>query len=267
MTTEAPPVLSLRSRSTAVTYSFRAADRMGGWACCTVNDATGELAITSDWGNWAHRWNISHLGTIGGRNTTLTEFLGGGSIDYIADKLMSRDQRDRFDADATVAAFRELLREKRRDTKRYGGHWMWKYTSEPYLDKDTARRLWDAIRDLAYDVESSPGAVDLFIERYTRRGMEDAKLVCDEPWNLIRTKPSGEYLALTKTVLPALVAACAAEAGAAPSAARDRVVAVLEETQYMLVGVGGRALTLEELLDRIVGAARTSPTATSSPTT
>ena len=205
--------LVMVSTSTATTFNFRG--EHCAWACCTVNDATGELAITSDWGNYAHRWNIDHLGkNHDDRLTTLTEFISGGSIEYLADKLMSREQRDRFDADATVAEFRKLLRDKRREAKRlYAGlprtTW-WSVTREGVLDKDAARRLWDAVESLAVDCENTHNGGDWFVERYfSARDMEGASaLVCDEPWNLIRTKPSGEYLALTKLTLPALVEAC-----------------------------------------------------------
>jgi len=54
--------------STATAYSFRFAN--GGWAIFTVNDSTGELSIQSDWGEWAHRWHIGHLGS-----PTLTKFI------------------------------------------------------------------------------------------------------------------------------------------------------------------------------------------------
>jgi len=201
--------LVLKSVSTATTYNFRDQDGWG-WACCTVNDKTGELAITSDWGNYAHRWNIDHLGNNG--RTTLTSFIGGGQIDYLADKLTSREQRERFDADATVAEFRELLRERRREVKHYGFRDRRPGVPDPTLDKETSRRLWDAIQEIANDAEGSPVAGDRFVDRYfgdDRMGGA-AEYVTDEPWNLIRTKPSGEYLALTKLILPALVDACRA---------------------------------------------------------
>jgi hypothetical protein len=206
--------LILISTSTATTYNFRAAESgRFGWACCTVNDSTGELAITSDWGNYAHRWNVNHLGTDDhGVKTTLTSFLAGGSIEYIADKLTSREQRDRFDAEATVKEFRDLLRARRRESKSlYAGlsRPSWSGPRDGELDKVTARRLWDAIESVAIDAKNTRNGGDWFVDRYfSSRDMEGAALVCNEPWDLIRTKPSGEYLALIKIVLPALVEAC-----------------------------------------------------------
>jgi hypothetical protein len=78
------------------------------------------------------------------------------------------------------------------------------------MNKDTARRLWDAIESLAVDCENTRNGGDWFVERYfSSRDMEGAgRFICNEPWDLIRTKPSGEYVALTKIVLPALVTAC-----------------------------------------------------------
>jgi len=207
--------LVLISTSMATTYNFRAATSgLIGWACCTVNDTTGELTITSDWGNYGHRWNTDHLGSCaGGDRRTLTDFISVGSIDYLADKLMSREQIDRFDAEATMKEFRDMLRDKRRESKRwYAGlpRQAWEGPRDDEIDKDTARRLWDAIESLCIDVENTRNGGDWFVDGYfSRRDMADAgRLICDEPWNLIRTKPSGEYLAITTIVLPALVAAC-----------------------------------------------------------
>jgi len=65
------PKLEVRSVKVTgpVAYSFTF-NEFSGWAIFTVNDATGEFIITSDWGNYSHRWNTSALGV-----PTLTEFL------------------------------------------------------------------------------------------------------------------------------------------------------------------------------------------------
>jgi len=211
------PKLDLTSTSTATTYRFKA-DVRCGWACCTVNDATSELSITSDWGNWAHRWNIQHLGS-----PSLTAFLSEGSFDYLADKLTTREEREIFDADATLEACREQLREARREWKNGGettwslrnmrlrneGRW-WEVDDDA-LDKEAANRLWDEdLPRLCRDAESrSHGAGDAFVEGFFR--LSGGKRVTEEPWNLIRHRPSGAYHILKDAILPALAAACAAE--------------------------------------------------------
>jgi hypothetical protein len=134
------PTMKLISRSTAITYRF-AADEHGGWACCTVNDATGELSITSDWGNWAYRWNIAHLG--GDRDKgegTLTWFLSDRtSFDYLAGKLTTSEEQRCFDGDATLAVCREMLIEARREWKK-GGESDWKWKNRCAIEE---RRSWD----------------------------------------------------------------------------------------------------------------------------
>lgn len=105
--------LSLVSTQTATTYSFRAAPGTFGWACCTVNDATGELLITSDWGNWSHRWDPrpSCLGA-----PTLTAFIGTrGDVDYLARKLQGGGNRAgrRWSAEETARALRHQLCDRR----------------------------------------------------------------------------------------------------------------------------------------------------------
>jgi hypothetical protein len=100
--------LELRSVSTATTYRFVSSEQLGGWACCTVNDATGELTITSDWGNWGHRWHVDHLG-----RPTLTAFIGDrGGGDYLANKLLRGDGW-RFSAEKTTQELRRRIVERR----------------------------------------------------------------------------------------------------------------------------------------------------------
>jgi hypothetical protein len=183
--------LKLRSVSTATTYRFGGDDRLGGWACCTVNDATGELTITSDWGNWGHRWNTSHIGS-----PTLTHFIADRTAcDYLACKLVPGDGR-RFSAEKTTAELRRLIIERRRDP------WV---TRAPNVTKEQARELWDALGNLEDDCGDS---CELYFERIP---YDFTDLVCSEPWHYAQSEPTSEYTALVEIILPALVDACSAE--------------------------------------------------------
>lgn len=247
----------ISTTSSATTYSFATTgDGFRSWALCTVNDATGELLITSDWGSWAHRWDPrpSSLGT-----QTLTAFIGRVDVDYLARKM----QRDRgagrvFSAQATARELRRRLCERRRhdgrcqlesqlepedyDCGRLPNHLMDRYTEaglplfsehyvsapswrEPhrqeclrYLMRDEARRIWEAIGDLAAELGAGAGAADLFFERLPSiSGFSD--YVTDEPWDYSQTVQTEEDKALRDQILPALIMACrarTAQSGAAP---------------------------------------------------
>lgn len=249
----ATPTLSLVSTQTAITYSFRAAPGQFGWASCTINDTTGELLITSDWGNWSHRWSPDprHLGA-----PSLTAFIGTrGDIDYLASKLQGGGLRAgrRWSAEKTAIALRRRLCERRLEAGRaqlenrlepedldgYGRvptHLLGRYTEHglpifsdhydnaptwskdhgrerlPYLSRDTAHRLWDAISALANDVSRS---ADLFFERLQQiDGFAD--YVTEEPWEYSETEQTPEDRALRGLVLPALIEACRPRENIAP---------------------------------------------------
>lgn len=230
------PKLVLKSIKTATSYSFRVEEEGSfGWALCTVNDQTGELLITSDWGNWSHRWSPrpESLGA-----PTLTAFIGArGEVDYIARKLL-REGRDcrRFSASKTVAEFRKMLCLRRAadgreqlerridaDDFRVGGA----YTDDglpiysrrksseyesgnpfadalPYLSRDTARRLWDDLCELDDDATTT----DAFYERIMHiDGFEDYITV--EPWQHSQYVQTHEDRALRDIILPALIEVCA----------------------------------------------------------
>jgi hypothetical protein len=177
--------MSLVSVSTATTYGFNTEPRSYGWALCSVNDQTGELNVVSDWGNWAHRWNVHHLGA-----PSLTHFIGGrspGSFNYLADKLTSYEEQHRFCPEKTVAAWRGDVIARRRD----GG-----------LDADTARQLWDDLGETA-----SVEHYDDFVARFWDIDNRDA-LFSDSPSEHIRTEPTGAYRVLLERIIPALVEAC-----------------------------------------------------------
>ena len=103
-----------------------------GWAIFSVCNATGCFAIQSDWGDYAHRWNPSHLG--GGQS--LKQFLASGTNPhYIVNKLSYGQPRsfvEEFDGDATKQGLKKRLLEDR---------------AEGLIFKETARDLWDDLNE------------------------------------------------------------------------------------------------------------------------
>ena len=141
-----------------------------GWAVVVVSDMTGMLAITSDWGNWSHRWNPEHLGA-----PSLTAFLARGSYDYLANKLIPGGETRVLDYDATRDEWkREILRRRRSGS----------------LDRFRARELWDDV--CAFDWPTLGQAYPSWD-------------LVDDPWDMNQNRPAPEYLALTQVVLPAFV--------------------------------------------------------------
>lgn len=156
--------------SVATSYHFRMEGDMG-WALATVNDHTGELTICSDWGNWTHRWNVRHLGA-----PTLTDFLSDrSSADYLANKLSLEGgprSGEEFDADETIAEFRRMLAERRREE---AGAWV-----EYYRDEDR---------------EDTPDVL----------GGEPPRWAT---WEHLVHTPTPGYLVLRNEILPALIEVC-----------------------------------------------------------
>lgn len=183
--------LALVSRSVATTYSFRPQDGgSGGWALCTVNDSTGELAIQSDWGQWAYRWHATpeSLGA-----PTLTAFLGQrGSADYIADKLTSktgdgdRMARYQFDSYGTVRELRKIA------GARYGNKKIDKVECAAFC------RDFDQLKGIA--------SSDRFIEEYFK--IDGYEIICEEPWDECQQEHTNSYLVLLHSIVPALITAC-----------------------------------------------------------
>lgn len=191
--------LRLRSeRASATTYSFVVdGDRaVSGWACCTVNDVSGELTITSDWGNWAFRWGTWHLGV-----PTLTEFLADrDSYDYIACKLIDSDRLRVFDVDKSIRELKIQLLTVRRGEE---------------ISKESARAIWEWLDDLK-DLDDERA----FLDELGRKERLDndfgdyldeaRKVVCDDVWEHAKHSDGREYRDLTTIILPALVQACTA---------------------------------------------------------
>ena len=238
--------LALTGVSTAgVTYHFRPmiAGELG-WALATVNDATGELTIQSDWGDFTYRWHVgSNLGTVGDRNRTLTEFIADrephwpGHCEYLADKLTARSDRSHFDSYKTVDAMQRDLAQKRlawgrdmidyfRDLRaedpknnRYDvGHAdpptclhrqrVWCLGREEHwpLVRDTARRIFDELDELRGE-----DVVERFVDGFFK--IMGHEFIAEEPWHdSLEYTPSTGYMQLLHGILPALVEACFARA-------------------------------------------------------
>jgi hypothetical protein len=234
------PTFAFKGTTVATTYRFQVPEPLGGWALCTINDATGELSVHSDWGNWSYRWwpSPANLG-----NPTLTHFIAdrdAGHCDYLADKLFGgRRASEEFDVDATIAAMRRTLAERRREeagawveyyrddppeespdvlggepprwaNKRPyrgdhygGGGWWYEDKGEP-LTKGIAREIWKALGSLAECRDS-----ELFCERFFK--VPGHVWITDEPWEHLVYSAAFDYQVLCRGILPALVEACAAE--------------------------------------------------------
>jgi hypothetical protein len=222
----------------ATTYHLRP-DKGSGWALATINDETHELAIQSDWGNWAYRWSSSGM-AIGpdGKRCSLTVFIAArdaGHCDYLADKLTSHEERHLFDSYGSVKEMRRKLIERRfeqgrnhidyysdcepdervdvgtDDPKRHGPmdfvtvRTRYSYTDEHWpLTKQTARALYDALGDLE-GLDDPREFTDHFVQ------IDGYTWISDEPWNSFVYEPSPHYYQLLHGILPALVRACDAE--------------------------------------------------------
>jgi hypothetical protein len=183
-----PPLAHTRT-TTATTYTLRPVDdRRGYWAHCTVNDVTGELQITSDFGNWAHSWYIPHTG-----KSSLTEFIATRDRDhcnYLADKLTSGEARKgarEFDAERTAHEFK-------------------RHAAEAYKD---GRLSIGQLRNMCDDLAQIADATDEreFVDRFFH--IDDHWKIHEEPWECLKYNPAHSYLVLMHRILPALVSACA----------------------------------------------------------
>lgn len=176
-----------RSRSTATTYYLVVDEpRRCGWATCTVNDTTGELAIQSDWTDpCGYRWPVAHLGC-----PTLTDFLASAREDYeyLVGKLLPSERRETFSPDETVKAMRQRVIAGRRDGD---------------LSRPEARELWDGLGDLVHHSDSSAFFANLDETSY--------RSWFDDVFEDRRDVPSHEARALSDHILPELAKSCAAE--------------------------------------------------------
>jgi hypothetical protein len=172
------------SIETAKAYRFRFKEAFG-WAIFTINDATGEFSIQSDYGNWSYRWHVgSNLGTVDDRDRTLTEFLATAGPDYIINKLSygSDDLKDVLDPAGTRKAIKLRVAEAYRDC---------------IIDRDELR---DALFDLRHRVSLNDGANELY---HSVTGALGKAL--GEEWFLehfYETRRSWPYLILCHKLLP-----------------------------------------------------------------
>lgn len=197
------PMQFVRS-SISTTYHFSPTDKKPwGWgALCTVNDQTGELSVTSDWGSWSYQWspNPKHLGS-----PTLTEFLSNrSSAHYVADKLTSSDDKLRrhFSPEATVKYLCKLAGERYRDND---------------ITKGQCREIVNELREMNRTDDERD-----FVDAFYRIELHDK--VCSEPWECFCHEPTTGYLVLLHSIIPALIESCrrtAAERNAAMAVASD----------------------------------------------
>lgn len=246
MSRAVPKLVLTSAKMASVTYSFVTEGdetTFRSWALCTVNDQTGELLITSDWGSWSHQWYASPevLGA-----PTLTAFISTrGCVDYLARKLQGGSRGgERFSAERTAGALRRMLCKRRLrdgreqlehrlepddyDGERIPNHLMGRYTEAglpifsyqevdsptwqdplrkerlPYLTAEAARVLWDEIGDT---VGGCGAITDLLFDRLLRLS-GFVEYVTNEPWDHVMTEQTPEDRALRDIVLPALVEAC-----------------------------------------------------------
>jgi hypothetical protein len=189
-----PKLKLVETLTSARTYHFQSTELLGGWALCTVNDATGELLIMSDWGNWAHRWSPKHLGS-----TSLTHFIADRQgYDYLACKLLAHDDAWVLDADATIKKWRKRLCEQRLAVGRAGDDHL-----PRGLSHHLAREIWEDLSSLVDDERHEP----IFVEHAVRiEGF--SRWISEEPWEDTVHCHSHAYRLLIDFLLPALVAAC-----------------------------------------------------------
>lgn len=168
---------------TADVYSFRF-EGYSSWAIFTVCNATGELSIQSDWGDWSYRWNIDALGkTAKGDNIRLTQFLSDrSSYDYVATKLFPQPRAP--SRELTLRALQEEIIRCRR---------------EKDIDKYSARGFWDEARVFARN------CFDLSIETAVERLSGDFYEFLGEPWEFVRDDYKPDYLLLRDQLLPIFV--------------------------------------------------------------
>lgn len=196
-----PPVFKQTGQSRPVTFHFYTTKesekdfRYGwGWMIATINDRTGELIISSDWGHWAHRWHVDALGSSPwNRHATssLMEFIGHYAtysdkyrFEYLAGKLSTPEEKREFDPEKTVASLRQQIIDLRKDEQ---------------LTRSAARELWDELGDLEHERDMRE-----FVDGVYRIDRDLLKPLGFDPCEDLHTSPSTKYEVLVSAVLPAV---------------------------------------------------------------
>lgn len=167
----------LRAQSVSQAVSYRFVFEAEGWAIFTLNDATGELLITSDWGNYGYRWDA--LG-----NRTLHQFLAEKGQDqwdchYIIGKLRngtnSKNLEDVVDCEKTRAKVSEEIRRAR---------------SKRSITAGFARELWEQMERWA-EADFNHEALE-----------DDLAGFLSDPYYMVEMGPSGWFRVWAEELMP-----------------------------------------------------------------
>lgn len=216
---------------TADVYSFRFQEPFG-WAIFTVNNATGEFHIQSDWGCWQYRWPVGdNLGkTSAAHAKPLAHFLGtSNDPSYVTGKLgygEPRSFRNEFSEDRTKDAMRRMILAGRLaadDVDPEVSEWMEERVEtatgqrleswDESLSKERARQLW---KDLDrwmddHDMKSEAAQVMAIDDmRYSHEDLYDfltgknkrTRVIDREIWELFEHEASWGYRFLREVLLP-----------------------------------------------------------------
>lgn len=159
--------------SKPVSYSFKFGE-YGAWCIFTINNATGEFLITSDWGHWSHRWHTAAL-----KGLPLHQFLLQCEPTYIVRKLAHNNPADlakEIDETATIAHVRKMILKDRR---------------AEHLSAYDARLLWDAVGVWNIEYTYYDGQMDTNLYQY---------LV--DPYAYIQHQDSHNYTFLVEKLIP-----------------------------------------------------------------
>lgn len=143
-------------------YSFRFEKPLGCWAIFTLNEATGEFILTSDWGTFSYRWNVNSLG-----GKKLTQFLAECEPDYIVRKFAqdNKNLSNIIDVAATKAEIKRLIEENPNyyDLEEVDNQLDYSdIPSNPNRHSDTLKYFYDLFGDSEF-IRYSSSYEDLFL--------------------------------------------------------------------------------------------------------